>query len=340
VARLSYESRSFGLGAAYDLLFGRYYELGVTRVLDFLLRPGDKFVDIGANIGMITLHARFLERAKGRIDCFEPNPECVEALQEHLSINGINNQHSWDSELARRFVEDFPHARFIHTVRDPITNCSRSYKMFTPYGYITAAYAIWMLNKYDKPQPGMESRTRAIRFEDLHLHLEKTTIAVADWLGLPYRPSLHNSTFNGVPWVVTEGTNSWSGPRPEQAIRDTRNISFTDKCLLFAVFNEDFVAWNYSCHKSFKHPLVRVLTFILVFLIPMKIEIIEARTLLKNLPSLRCRGFSYAVNGLVRLFICRVTVMSLLAVNLCRRLAFGKKVLECLKCDRALPENN
>ncbi len=70
---------------------GRYYELGVTRVLDFLLRPGDKFVDIGANIGMITLHARFLVGAEGRIDCFEPNPECVEALQEHLSINGINN---------------------------------------------------------------------------------------------------------------------------------------------------------------------------------------------------------------------------------------------------------
>ena len=70
---------------------GRYYELGVMRVLDFLLRPGDNFVDVGANIGMITLHARSLVGAEGRIDCFEPNPECVEALEAHLSINGMKN---------------------------------------------------------------------------------------------------------------------------------------------------------------------------------------------------------------------------------------------------------
>ncbi len=72
-------------------ILGRYYELGVTRLLDRLLRPGDNFVDVGANIGMITLHARFLVGADGRIDCFEPNPECVQALQAHLAINGLNN---------------------------------------------------------------------------------------------------------------------------------------------------------------------------------------------------------------------------------------------------------
>lgn len=70
---------------------GRYYELGVQRVLDVLLRPGDRFADIGANIGMITLHARFVVGAEGRVDCFEPNPECVEVIQEHLRINALEN---------------------------------------------------------------------------------------------------------------------------------------------------------------------------------------------------------------------------------------------------------
>jgi hypothetical protein len=240
----------------------------------------------------------------------------------------VYEQHIYNCELARRLVDDFPHARFIHTVRDPISNCSRSLEIFPRSSYLTAAYAVRMLNRYDKPHPGMESRTRTIRFEDLHLQLEKTMRAVADWLDLPYRPSLLDSTFNGVPWVVKRGTSSWSGPRPEQAIRDTRNISFTDKCLLFAVFNEDFVAWNYPCHKLFRNQLVRMLTFILIFLIPMRIEIIDTRTFMKNLASLRYGRFSYAVSGLVRIFICRVAVMSLLAANLCRRLAFGKHVLE------------
>ncbi|MDB6002208.1 MAG: hypothetical protein JWP52_3907 [Rhizobacter sp.] len=70
---------------------GRYYELGVQKCLDALLRPGDRFVDIGANIGMITLHARSRVGAAGQVDCFEPNPDCVAAIREHLEINQLTN---------------------------------------------------------------------------------------------------------------------------------------------------------------------------------------------------------------------------------------------------------
>ena len=70
---------------------GRYYELGVQRTLDKLLRKGDIFVDIGANIGMISLHARYLVGATGSVICFEPNPECANVLDEHMAMNGILN---------------------------------------------------------------------------------------------------------------------------------------------------------------------------------------------------------------------------------------------------------
>lgn len=70
---------------------GRYYELEVLSVLDILLRRGDSFVDIGANYGMITLHARSLVGESGTIDSFEPNLECVAAIKNQLAMNGINN---------------------------------------------------------------------------------------------------------------------------------------------------------------------------------------------------------------------------------------------------------
>jgi FkbM family methyltransferase len=70
---------------------GRYYELGVSRTLEVLLRPGDRFVDVGSNIGMVTLHARYLVGANGHIDCFEPNPDNVVAIREHMRINHIEN---------------------------------------------------------------------------------------------------------------------------------------------------------------------------------------------------------------------------------------------------------
>jgi FkbM family methyltransferase len=70
---------------------GRYYEIGVQRALSLILKPGDTFVDIGANIGMITMHARSIVGAEGFIHAFEPIPECATQIREHLSINDIAN---------------------------------------------------------------------------------------------------------------------------------------------------------------------------------------------------------------------------------------------------------
>jgi len=68
---------------------GRYYELHLQLLLDKLIQPGDRVVDIGANIGMITLHAAHLVGPGGQIDSFEPNPVCQGQLREMLEMNGI-----------------------------------------------------------------------------------------------------------------------------------------------------------------------------------------------------------------------------------------------------------
>jgi hypothetical protein len=233
-----------------------------------------------------------------------------------------------NDQMARYLVEDFPQARFIHTVRDPITNCGRLFEHdLGPHGFLAAVYVIARLSFWDKPHSGMESRTRAVRFEDLHLHLEETMGAVAAWLGLSYRPSLLESTFNGrqYVWRPRTGAAGWSGARPEQAVRDSRNLFFTDRWLLFAVLYEDFVAWDYPCPRIFRHALVRVLTCALLLSLPMKIEVITARMAFKLLPS---KDFRRGIKGLARICVARLAIMSLLAVELYRRLVFGKQVLE------------
>ena len=232
-----------------------------------------------------------------------------------------------NDQMARYLVEDFPHACFIHTVRDPITNCGRLFEHdLEPHGFLAAVYVIARLTFGDKPHPGMESRTRTIRFEDLHLHLEETIGALAAWLGLAYRSSLLESTFNGRPFVWKPRTGaSWSGVRPEKAARDSRNLFFTDRWMLCAVLYEDFVAWNYPCPRIFRHALVRILTCLLVLPIPMKMEILTARMAFKRL---RSKDFRPAIKGLARICIGRVAIMSLLAAELYRRLVFGKQVLK------------
>jgi hypothetical protein len=240
-----------------------------------------------------------------------------------------------DDPLAKCLVEDFPQARFIHTLRDPITNCGRLFTQTLKLrGIMAAGYVISHLTFADKPHAGMESRTLPVRFEDMHLHLEETMRALADWLALAYRSSLLDSTFNGIPLVAGQGAERWSGARPEQAIRDSKNVSFTDRCILYSVFNEDFVAWNYAYPKIFKYSLVRLLTCTLFLLIPMKIEIIAARTLAESFKS---EGLRVAINRLGRICICRAAIMSVLAVELYRRLVFGKLVLAFGKATSEAP---
>lgn len=298
---------------------------------DFRIPPANYYAAVNA---LHTLHSRwapqFLESSRAFFLCLHV-AYCLAVDRFPATADAliVYAQHLWNSTLARHFVHDFPQACFIHTVRDPITNCGRSYAMFTQAnGYLSPAYTIRMLNRNDEPHPDMESRTRAVRFEDLHLHLATTMSTVADWLSLAHQPSLQLSTFNGIPWVVRRETHSWSGPRPEQAARDLRHMSFIDRSLLFAVLNEDFMAWNYPHPELFRYRLVRALTVLLFIFIPMRIEILEARAYFAKLPPPWRGGINYAIKGVARSAICRLAVMSLLAVNLCLRLAFRKTILK------------
>lgn len=68
---------------------GRYYEVGVQLLLRAYLRPGDTFLDVGGNIGMISLLAARLVGPQGRVHAFEPNPRCVERFRRAMASNGI-----------------------------------------------------------------------------------------------------------------------------------------------------------------------------------------------------------------------------------------------------------
>lgn len=68
---------------------GEYFELHIMRLLDLMLRPGDRFIDIGSNIGMVALHGAHLVGSGGRVDCFEPNPECCSQIQRLIDKNNL-----------------------------------------------------------------------------------------------------------------------------------------------------------------------------------------------------------------------------------------------------------
>lgn len=75
------------------------------------LRPGDEFLDVGANIGVYTLLAASVIGPEGFIDSFEPGAVAASRLRENVDLNGLRNVRVHESAVAEtrgtiRFLQD------------------------------------------------------------------------------------------------------------------------------------------------------------------------------------------------------------------------------------------
>lgn len=68
------------------------YELETARLIKSMLKPGDHFVDGGANIGYFTLMAAQQVGPRGRVDAFEPQPENRARLQTHIARHNFDDR--------------------------------------------------------------------------------------------------------------------------------------------------------------------------------------------------------------------------------------------------------
>ncbi len=70
---------------------GEYYQRELQYLYQAILRRGDQYLDIGANIGMTALMGSHLIGPEGRGFAFEPNPEVFARLRRHFECNRITN---------------------------------------------------------------------------------------------------------------------------------------------------------------------------------------------------------------------------------------------------------
>ena len=68
---------------------GHYYQLALELLIYRLLRPGDIWIDVGANIGLVSLCAVSRIGQHGRGFAFEPHPFAYQRLERHVSMNRI-----------------------------------------------------------------------------------------------------------------------------------------------------------------------------------------------------------------------------------------------------------
>jgi len=69
----------------------KWVDTNEHRALKKILRPGDCFVDVGANIGWYSLNASHYVGPQGRVVAIEANPEMADVIESHLQANDITN---------------------------------------------------------------------------------------------------------------------------------------------------------------------------------------------------------------------------------------------------------
>jgi FkbM family methyltransferase len=80
-----------GPGFARFLAEAAVLEQATSRLLDLTLREGMTFVDVGANVGLHTLHGARRVGPTGAVIALEPTPNLFRLLQKSIRINDMEN---------------------------------------------------------------------------------------------------------------------------------------------------------------------------------------------------------------------------------------------------------
>lgn len=95
------------------------YESEKAGLFKRAIRPGDTVFDIGAHVGYYTLLAGRAVGPAGRVFAFEPLPQNVQYLREHIRLNGLKNVTVFEAAVgagngSRRFRADNPYMGHLH----------------------------------------------------------------------------------------------------------------------------------------------------------------------------------------------------------------------------------
>jgi FkbM family methyltransferase len=67
------------------------YQKHFAELFGYLVRPGDRCVDVGANIGVHTVRLARLVGADGEVIAIEPDPDVVARTSRNIALNGLAN---------------------------------------------------------------------------------------------------------------------------------------------------------------------------------------------------------------------------------------------------------
>ena len=91
IRRDNYKLKFYPTAVSASLFYDPYFGREDENFLHGVLREGDTFVDVGANIGHLSLCASEIVGDKGAVYAFEPHPKIFKYLQNNIRFNSAHN---------------------------------------------------------------------------------------------------------------------------------------------------------------------------------------------------------------------------------------------------------
>ena len=89
------------LGVERSLFETGTYERGTLNFIETHLQKGQTFIDVGANIGLMSMTARKVVGNYGQVWAFEANPRTFEIMEKNFGLNGMNSIQSFECGLGK-----------------------------------------------------------------------------------------------------------------------------------------------------------------------------------------------------------------------------------------------
>ena len=185
--------------------------------------------------------------------------------------------HHPSPESAVELTRDFPDAKFLHMVREPVPtlgawfNHMHETRQTTSVDLPKLAIELGITQAYPLLR-AVSNNARAIRLEHLHNDPKGTLEKICNWLDLSWDNVLLSSTFDGKQYFVAYAEKHVTGFHTRHAgTRDNRSTWFVDRVRLKLLLADRYAEWSYDIAPAYSNTAIRW-AGVLLWAYPFKME--------------------------------------------------------------------
>jgi len=180
--------------------------------------------------------------------------------------------HSPDKSDLAIFLKDFPDAKFIQMIREPVSSFSSAVNACIRSGYFKKTVLYYYTNFFTKLFIIPTKKILYIKLENLHINPDKNMRAVCNFAKINYEKSVTKSTFCKKIWHNEKGSKKISGFSKDFIRKRKQNFTKFDFYRLEFIFRKNVNLFKYNLKGETKKSVFIYILLLLPFKFESKIQ--------------------------------------------------------------------